>query len=238
MLHNAQLNYDFFETPKYHGQIIYDNYNPKSQLKVLDICCGLGSLIDPWYDNGHSVTLIELNDEFIPILEKKYPKATIIKGDFLLFNYSDDYDVYLCNPSFNTKNVKKIYKYFFCKILRQMKYPSVLYFICPKMFYKDQMHIKIEIQITDTYGLIQYIKDNKSYPASYYFEKYNMIELHSNGFVFERTIIDRMVIENIINDGFIDEDNCIVPYFEFRFLGNIFDFKETACKCGLFKVSI
>ena len=105
------------------------------------------------------------------------------------------------------------------------------------MFYKDQMHIKIEMDTLNNYELIQFIKESKSYPPYYYFEQYNMIELHSNGFIFEKTKIDRMISKNIIYDGFIDEDNCIVPYFEFRFLGNIFDFQETSCKCGLFKIS-
>ena len=42
----------------------------------------------------------------------------------------------------------------------------------------------------------------------------------------------------IINDDFIDEDDFMInPYFEFRYLGNLFDFKETNCKCGLFKVN-
>ena len=47
-----------------------------------------------------------------------------------------------------------------------------------------------------------------------------------------------MKASSIIPDDFIDEgDNMINPYFEFRYLGNVFDFAETNCKCGLFKVN-
>jgi DNA-binding XRE family transcriptional regulator len=43
---------------------LYEDYNPKYQVNVIDICCGLGSLCQPWYDHGHNVTLVELNDKF------------------------------------------------------------------------------------------------------------------------------------------------------------------------------
>ena len=70
VLNKAQENYDFFETPTKYAYDIYNDYNPSSNiLDVIDICCGLGSLIQPWYDNGHNITLIELNDVFIPILK-------------------------------------------------------------------------------------------------------------------------------------------------------------------------
>ena len=51
-------------------------------------------------------------------------------------------------------------------------------------------------------------------------------------------MLKRIKSKGIIDDDFIsDEDFMINPYFEFRFLGNIFDFKQTTCKCGLFKVN-
>ena len=78
ILNNAQEKYDFFET--------YANYNPKHIMRVIDICSGLGSLIKPWYDNGHNITLIELNEDFIPILQLNFPTARILKEDYLSFN--------------------------------------------------------------------------------------------------------------------------------------------------------
>ena len=49
-------------------------------------------------------------------------------------------------------------------------------------------------------------------------------------------MIKRMINDNIINHDFIDEEtNMINPYYEFRYLGNIFDFKKTKCKFPLKK---
>lgn len=238
MFKQAQERFDFFETPKKHSLTIYSDYKPNKVLNVIDICCGLGSLVQPWYDNGHNITLIELNDDFIPILIQKYPKAKIFNCDFLKSNIDDSFDVYLCNPPFNTKDEKLIYISFFCKILNMMTYYSVLYFICPKMFYKNQNRIKIETCLSSKNDILDYIKENNEMPANYYFEKYGVIELHSNEFKFSNTKIKKMVSDNVIPNNFIDEEtNMINPYYEFRYLGNIFDFDNTKCRCGLFKVN-
>lgn len=237
MYKNAQNNFDFYETPNHYSFKIYEDYKPKTILNVIDICCGIGSLVQPWYDNNHNITLVEFNEEFIPILKEKYPKAKIISGDFLKLDILEKYDIYLCNPPFNTNDEKKIYVSFFCKILTMMTYYSVLYFICPKMFYKDQNRIKIENEITDNFSLIEYIKENNEMPAKYYYDKYSLIELHSCDFRFNKCMIKRMIENNIIPYNFIGEDNTINPYFEFRYLCNIFDFEETKCKCGLFKIN-
>ena len=45
MLKNAQEKYDFFETPKTYANKIYEDYKPIRSLNVIDICCGLGSLV-------------------------------------------------------------------------------------------------------------------------------------------------------------------------------------------------
>ena len=51
-------------------------------------------------------------------------------------------------------------------------------------------------------------------------------------------MINRMIDNKIIDRYFIDdEDFTIKPYYEFRYLDNIFDFKNTCCRCGLFKVN-
>ena len=36
----AQNNFDFFEKPDKYSYLIYNNYNPKQKLKVIDICFG------------------------------------------------------------------------------------------------------------------------------------------------------------------------------------------------------
>jgi predicted RNA methylase len=237
MFLNAQNNYDFYQTPQHHTQAIYDDYTFTRPLKVLDVCCGLGCLSEPWYNNGHEITLVELNIEFIPLLRSKFPNATIIHGDFFELQFHNEYDVYLCNPPFNTSKTHHIYKFFFCKILQMMNDDSVFYFICPKMFYKDQMLINIEMPVQTGFALSDFIKYNNCMPPYYYYEKYNLIELNSDGFRFEKTKIKRMIEQNVVYDGFIDNDNFIVPYFEFRFLRNIFDFQKTNCRCALFKVN-
>jgi len=138
ILIEAKTKYDFYETPLHHSEYIYQLHDPKNKLKIIDICCGMGSLVDPWYRNNHDVTLIELNDKLIPFLQEKYPLANIINDNFLTMDISlYDYDIILCNPPFNTE-IKKVYSYFFCKILTQLQIYSTLYFICPKMWYNDQ----------------------------------------------------------------------------------------------------
>jgi len=91
ILEKAQDNYDFYETPNKYAYDIYNDYYEASKkiLSVIDICCGLGSLIQPWYDNGHNITLIELNNDFIPILKDKYPKAKIMNCDFLKTKFDE-----------------------------------------------------------------------------------------------------------------------------------------------------
>ena len=86
MLSKAKQLFDFYETPKHHSDFIFNDYNASLSVKVIDICCGFGSLVQPWYDNGHNITLIELNEDFIPILQLKFPNARIFKEDYLSFN--------------------------------------------------------------------------------------------------------------------------------------------------------
>ena len=75
----AKTKYNFFETPIHHGKYIYELHNPKNKLKIIDICCGMGSLVDPWYKNDHDITLIELNEKMIPHLKKKISKCNYNK---------------------------------------------------------------------------------------------------------------------------------------------------------------
>ena len=240
ILLNAQNNYDFYETQNHHSTYIYNHYNPKTKLKIIDICCGLGSLINPWYDNGHDITLIEINNDFIPILKNKYPNAKIITEDYLSYINNESYDVYICNPPFNN-NGEKVYPLFFCKILNEMKSFSICYFICPKMFYRNQELIKYETKYNKL-ELYDYIKENHTMPPYYYYDKYKLIELNSNEFRFNKTIIKKMIDLNIIDNDFIKEYDSniftIEPYFEFRYLIDINDFITTKCKCGLFYINL
>ena len=240
ILSNAQNKYDFYETKDIHANNIYANYNPKHIMRVIDICTGLGSLVKPWYDNGHNITLIELNDDFIPILQNKFPKARILKEDYLNFIDNEEYDVYLCNPPFNDKG-EKIYPFFFCKILQSLNQSSVCYFICPRMFYINQNLIKIEVEYNNQFDLIKFIKENKTMIPKYYFDRFGYIQLFSTEFRFNKNMIKKMIDRKIIDIDFItfDEDDktfTINPYFEFEYLGNIFDFEMTKCSCGLFKI--
>ena len=87
----------------------------------------------------------------------KLPKARILQEDYLNFIDNEQYDVYLCNPPFNNEN-EKIYPFFFCKILQSLNQSSVCYFICPRMFYNNQNLIIIELEYSNQFQLIKYIK--------------------------------------------------------------------------------
>jgi len=39
----AKTEYNFFATPIHHREYIYELHNPKNKLKIIDICCGMGS---------------------------------------------------------------------------------------------------------------------------------------------------------------------------------------------------
>ena len=77
-------------------------------------------------------------------------------------------------------------------------------------------------------------------PSKYYYDRYGFIELHSNRFRFNKSMINKMIDKKIIDHNFINIDNgefTINPYFEFRYMSNIFDFEMTKCRCGLFKIN-
>lgn len=155
------------------------------------------------------------------------------------FDIIDTFDIYLCNPPFNNDCGQSIYPYFFCKLLSQLQNYSCLYFICPKMWYTDQMSIKLDIKF-DHYTLKQYIESYHSMPVIYQYEKYGLLELHSNYFRFNNKMVERMLDLKLIDHDFIKQyvknEFTINPYFEFRYLRDIFDFKTTKCRCGLFFV--
>ena len=67
--------------------------------------------------------------------------------------------------------------YFFCKILNEMKSNSVCYFICPKMFYKNQQLIKLQTKY-NKFELYDYLKENNTMPPYFNYDKYKLIELN------------------------------------------------------------
>ena len=72
------------------------------------------------------------------------------------------------------------------------------------MFYKKQDRIKVEVELTSNRDILNYIKENNEMPAKYYYDRYKLIELHSNEFRFNKTMIKRLINNKIIDDDFID----------------------------------
>ena len=122
-----------------------------------------------------------------------------------------------------------------------MKSNSVCYFICPKMFYKNQQLIKYETKY-NKFELYDYVKENNTIPPYFNYDKYKLIEFNCNEFRFHKMIIKKMIDLNIIDKDFIKEYESniftIEPYFEFRYLKDINDFSMTKCKCGLFFINL
>ena len=241
ILDKAQTNYDFFETPLNHSKFIYDDVK-KSGLKVLDVCCGLCSLSDIFYnDEDNEITLIELNDDFIPYLKQKYPRAKIINDDFLTLNLTNEYDIILCNPPFNT-GIKKIYIVFFMKLLNLLNINTKLYFICPCTFLINSIKINLDVSFDNIYSHIDFVKENKQEPAKFYFEKFNFIQIDSSDFYFNKPLIKYMIETKIIKDNdiieYIDNRYMLNETYDIRFLRNIKNFKNTSVKCILLRITI
>ena len=74
-----------------------------------------------------------------------------------------------------------------------------------------------------------------------YYNNFGSIELHSNEFKFNKKMIKRMIESKIIYKDFIKQyipnKFTIEPYYEFKYLRDIFDFKTTKCQCGLFMIT-
>ena len=138
--------FDLYQTPQHHADHIFEYYSTTTEgtkyqktrpLKVLDVCAGFGNLSKPWYDAGHEITMIELNSELIPILEKNFPKAKIININYFEWEHDQEYDIILCNPPFNTDEYTKSHFYFLAKLLFSKPKDTILYFIGPSNFVKS-----------------------------------------------------------------------------------------------------
>lgn len=210
----AKKMYDYYATPKKYADQIYDNYHqefPKNEkLNVLDVGCGLGALSDRWYNAGHNLTMIELNDDLIPILQEKYPNAKIIHGDFLKMTYSFDiggpFDVVLCNPPFGSKvgGIKDEHIHFLMKILKgktDIHNKTVVYFIGPggmiTNFNNKGDKLEPEEDLKLSKALIKRLKENELWKTK-----------------------DKLFDEKI----------------NFVYLDDVEDFQTTKMKCKLFRI--
>lgn len=241
---NARTNYDFFETKYTHSKFIYDDYGLKKiKLNILDACCGLGSLSEIWYFQGHHITMVELNPEFIPALKKKFPNANIINDNIL--NYKCDktthFDIILCNPPFNTDKYKTFYMYIFTKLIQLIDNDTTLYFICPTTFYKNQEQLNMEISYNNPIERLNTKIKNYFLPNEI-MKKYSFIQIDSTKLNFNSNMIKNLINMEVIEMDFIikeDKSFIISPNtFDIRFLKIIDDFDFTSIKCGLFKIVI
>ena len=97
------------------------------------------------------------------------------------------------------------------------------------MFYINPNLLKIKNEYNNQFDLINFIKENKTMPPKYYFDRYGYIQLYSTEFRFNKNMINKMIDKKIIDSDFLTYDEhykifIINPYFEFQFLRNIFDF--------------
>ena len=230
VIDNARSKFDFFPTPSEHAEYIFNSFKHKRKYNVLDICCGLGCLSKPWYDDNHNVTLVELNEDFIPYLQEYFPRANLLHCDFLKSNINSDYDVILCNPPFNTKDIPRIYMYFLVKILSMMNCNTRVFFIAPCTIVTHSIHID---QPLDYYTRVTQPSDIDYH---YIYQKYGFIDISTTDLRFNKRIVKDLIAMEIVDNDFFSQDNIIQPYFYFKFLRNICNFAKTSVRCILLLV--
>lgn len=233
IIDNAQSKFDFFPTPSEHAEFIFNSHRGeqhKYKYNVLDICCGLGSLSKPWYDGNHNVTLVELNDDFIPYLREHYPRANLLHCDFLKSDIDDEYDVILCNPPFNAKDTPRIYMYFLVKILTIMSCDTRVFFIAPCTVLTHSINIDRPLDY--------YTKVTQPETIDYYYlyQRYGFIDVNTTDLRFNKRIIKDLIDMGIVDKDFFSYDGVIEPYFYFKFLRHIRNFTTTKAKCILLSV--
>jgi len=228
---NARSKFDFFPTPSEHADYIFNSFQHKRKYNIIDICCGLGSLSKPWYDDNHDVTLVELNDDFIPFLQKQFHRATLLQGDFLTMDIQPDYDIILCNPPFNTKDTPRIYMYFLVKILTIMNCDTHVFFIAPCTILKHTINIERPLDY--------YTRVNQPEIIDYHYiyQRYGFIDVSLTDLRFNKRIIKDLITMGIIDVGFFSCDGVIEPYFYFKLLRKIENFDNTSVRCVLLSVT-
>jgi hypothetical protein len=230
ILNDAQKDYDFFETPKEHAEYIYTQCKSDYKLNVLDICCGLGGLSKPFYDNDHNITLIELNDNFKQYLQEQYPKATLINKNYLEIDDIPDIDIILCNPPFNTNDIPRIYIYFLIKIMSTMNINAKVYFICPQTVINHNINIEHEVDYWTKQSQSDFIDHYNIYKL------YGFIDISLSDLRFNKRIIRDLIDMKIIDKTFFDDNNVIQPYYYIKMLRKINNFKHTKVNCILMSI--
>ena len=230
ILNDAQKDYDFFETPKEHAEYIYNQCKSNYKLNVLDICCGLGGLSKPFYDNDHNITLIELNDNFIQYLQEQYPKATLINKNYLEIDDLPNMDIILCNPPFNTNDTPRIYIYFLIKIMSTMNINAKVYFICPQTVINHNINIEHEVDYWTKQSQSDFIDHYNIYKL------YGFIDISLSDLRFNKRIIRDLIEMKIIDKTFFDDNNVIQPYYYIKMLRKINNFKHTKVNCILMSI--
>ena len=227
---NAQSKFDFFPTPSEHADYIFGSFKHKYKYNVLDICCGLGSLSKPWYDDNHNVTLVELNDDFVPYLREHYPLANLLHCDFLKTELEPKYDIILCNPPFNTREIPRIYMYFLVKILTLMKDDTRVFFIAPCTILKHSINIDKPL---DYYTKVT---QPETTDYHYIYQRYGFIDVSTTDLRFNKRIIKDLIDMDIVDKDFFSQDGVIEPYYYFKFLRPICNFTTTNVRCVLLSV--
>ena len=78
------------------GQCQLSVIEPKS--KVLDLCCGQGTLTSALVDQGHNVTGLDFSSEMLDRAKSKVPGAILVLGDAQDLPFEDDsFDAVICN---------------------------------------------------------------------------------------------------------------------------------------------
>ena len=140
----SQKAMDFYPTPE---KCL--NYEPITHCinearHILEPCAGLGSMVHFIMKHKPARTKVdvnELNKNFIPILEKFFPKTKITQENFLEFPIQNDYDVIVCNPPFSSGYGKKdkFYLDFLFKCIYMLHKSTTatrercLIFVCPRL---------------------------------------------------------------------------------------------------------
>jgi len=65
--------------------------------KALDVGPGPGLITEPVYQRCQELTLIEPLAEYVPVLQEKFPSATILTQSFLDFSTNEKFDIILCS---------------------------------------------------------------------------------------------------------------------------------------------
>jgi phospholipid N-methyltransferase len=138
---------DFYSTPEecLNSKPIRDSIRRASY--ILEPTAGLGNIvhfINKFKNKKAQVAVNELNESFIPALEKFFPKFDIYNENFFEFETENVFDLIICNPPFSIGKDSKAYLDFLIKCIYMLNISEterrerVLIFICPPIIKNDQ----------------------------------------------------------------------------------------------------